>query len=56
MYRRDVPDVGGVFEEQRPIDFDMNVRPAVQFVPGLKSVVNLPSNSTWAADGSRIAA
>jgi hypothetical protein len=29
-----------VFEDQRPVDFDLNVRPMAQFIPGLKSVMN----------------
>jgi hypothetical protein len=29
-----------VFEDQRPIDFDLNVRPMAQFIPGLKSTMN----------------
>lgn len=31
-----------ITEDQRPIDFDLNLRPSVQFVPGLKSVMDLP--------------
>ncbi|KAI9556844.1 hypothetical protein GHT06_016636 [Daphnia sinensis] len=34
------PDAGAEFEDQRPIDFDLNVRTGAQFVPGLKSVSN----------------
>ncbi|KAK4015405.1 uncharacterized protein LOC116924313 [Daphnia magna] len=33
-------DAGAEFEDQRPIDFDLNVRKGAQFVPGLKSVSN----------------
>ena len=29
-----------VFEDQRPIDFDLNVRPMAHFIPGLKSTTN----------------
>ena len=43
------PEVGvadvtfGAYEEQRPIDFDLNYRTHVVFVPGEKSVLDLPA-------------
>ncbi|XP_046438080.1 uncharacterized protein LOC124189692 [Daphnia pulex] len=37
---RKQPNTQAVFEDQRPIDFDLNVRPMAHFIPGLKSVKN----------------
>lgn len=33
-------NAGTVFEDQRPIDFELNVRTEAHFVPGVKSVSN----------------